>query len=57
MHRPDIALSTSVRDRYGRFVWPYCEYGREDAKKILKRRKANRVARKQRAVNRKRQKH
>ena len=52
MHRPDIVLGTSVRDRYGRFVWPYCEYGREDAKKILKRRKANKVARKQRAVNR-----
>lgn len=56
MHRPDVVLVTSVRDRNGRFVGPYCEYGREDAKKILKWRKANKVARKQRAVNRMRQK-
>lgn len=56
MHRSDVVLVTSVRDRYGRFVVRYCGYGIEDAKKILKWRKANKVARKQRAVNRMRQK-
>lgn len=54
-----VGLVTFRRDRYGKVVdpnFPYCTYTEDEAKKILKRRKANKVARKQRKINRKRNK-
>ena len=54
-----VGLVTFRRDRYGKVVdpnIPYCTYTEDEAKKIFKRRKANKVARKQRKINRKRDK-
>lgn len=54
-----VGLVTFRRDRYGKVVdpnIPYCTYTVDEAKKIVKRRKANKVARKQRKINRKRNK-
>ena len=52
-----VGLVTFTRNRYGKVDRPdipYCTYSIEEAKAILKRRKANKVARKQRKMNRKR---
>ena len=52
-----VGLVTFRRDRYGKVVdpnFPYCTYTEDEAKKIFKVRKANKVARKQRKINRKR---
>jgi len=54
-----VGLVTFRMDRYGKVVnpnFPYCTYTEDEAKKIFKRRKANKVARKQRKINRKRNK-
>ena len=54
-----VGLVTFRRDRYVKVVdpnIPYCTYTEDEAKKIFKRRKANKVARKQRKINRKRNK-
>lgn len=54
-----IGLVTFSRDRYGRVVnpeIPYCSYDVDEAKEIFKRRKADKAARKQRKINRKRRK-
>ena len=54
-----VRLVTFSRDRYRKVVgpnFPYCTYTVDEAKKIFKRRKANKVAKKQRKINRKRNK-
>ena len=50
-----IGLVTFTRDRNGKIVYPsipYCTYSVKEANEIKKRRKANKVARKQRKINR-----
>ena len=52
-----VKLVTFTRDRNGNVAYPgipYCTYSVSEAHAILKRRKANKVARKQRKVNRRR---
>lgn len=54
-----VGLVTFRRDRYRKVVdpkFPYCTYTVDEAKKIVKRRKSNKVARKQRKINRQRSK-
>ena len=52
--RRRMSMATWDRDRYGRIVCQYAEYGAEDAKKFLKRRLADKAARRMRKINRKR---
>ena len=47
-------VATWTRNRSGSIVAPYATYEGAKAKKILKQRKANKVARKQRKINMKR---
>ena len=49
-------LATWSHDRSGAIVAPYATYEGAKARKIIKQRKANKVARKQRKINRKRNK-
>ena len=49
-------VATWSRDRSGAIVAPYATYEGAWARKILKQRKANKVARKQRKINRQRSK-
>lgn len=54
-----VGLVTFSRDRYRKVIdpnFPYCTYTVDEAKKIFKSRKANKVAKKQRKINRKRNK-
>lgn len=54
--RRRIARATWDRDRFGRIVCQYAEYSAEDAKKFLKRRIADKAAKRMRKINRKRNK-
>ena len=49
-------VATWSYDRSGAIVAPYATYEGAKARKILKQRKANKVARKQRKINRQRSK-